>query len=75
MNQKKSKLLRKIARLAGRSDQYIKKEFHSMDPSLQRGYLAYMRENLKRIEQAGKNPTPSQETIISDIRISEGKEA
>lgn len=65
MSQKKAKLLRKIAKLSGRTDDYIKKEYKKMSPDLQRGYLAFMKENIRRI-QAEKS-TPPTETIITDI--------
>jgi hypothetical protein len=67
MNGRKAKLLRKIATLTGRSDKYIKKEYKQMPLELQASYLAYMRDNLKRIAEMRKQSS-STPTIDSGVQ-------
>lgn len=75
MSQKNTKLLRKIARLSGRTDDYIKKEYKKMPLHLQRGYLSFMKENIRRIQEARENPeAPQKETIVTDTKIELRKE-
>lgn len=69
MSQRTSKLLRKIARFAGRTDDYIKKQFKQMTPQLQRAYLSFMRENFRRIVDAKNNPPQPKDTIVTDVRL------
>lgn len=54
MNGQKAKLLRKIAKLTGRTDTYIKREYKNMPRDLQENYLTYMKENLKKFEAMRK---------------------
>lgn len=71
MSQKTSKLLRKIAHLAGKTDTYIKSQYKQMDKTMQRAYLAYMRENLLRVAK-GYTPTkPQKETVVLDHKLPE----
>lgn len=71
MNGRTSKLLRKIAKVQGRSDKYIKREFKNMVPEMRRAYLEYMKENLIRIQDLLHKP--ARETIVLDQPI--GKES
>jgi hypothetical protein len=64
MSERKAKLLRKIAKLTGRTDKYIKKEYKHMPLELQASYLAYMRENLKRIAAMRKNTSSPSQTSL-----------
>jgi len=66
MNAKTSKLLRKVAKLSGRTDTYIKKTFKEMPPERKVAYIAFMKENLRRIEQIQKQVDPTQ-TTVTDI--------
>lgn len=67
MSQKKSKLLRKIANLTSRTDDYIKKQFKEMPKDIQLTYLEYMRENLRRAKEMEKNETEN--SISVDTKL------
>ncbi len=71
MNGQKSKLIRKIAKLTGRTDQYIKKQYKNMAPDMQRAYLEFMKLNLERIEDMRKNPPVPQnpDNVVLDQKI------
>lgn len=51
MNGKKSKLLRKIAKLTGRTPRYIKNSYHRMSHIEQEAYFDFVREHISKIKK------------------------
>jgi hypothetical protein len=54
MSGKTSKLLRKIAKVSGRTPKYVKKEYKKMSPSLKQQYLLFVKTMFKSQEGNGE---------------------